>query len=119
MKIANRLSGMAGILLLVSVFTAAKASAAVGEQHVQLTNATVQDRIAAIQGKLESTQEDMQAQLDAASDEAKADLVSQWFDWGDWGDWGDWVDWGDWADWSDWGDLSWSWGDGYWQGLGL
>lgn len=123
MRTPKRISGMAGMLLLVSLFTASKASAAVRQPETELSNGTVQDRVAAIQGKLKSTQEEADAQLGHASNAAEIACAmcnwGDWVDWGDWMDWGDWGDWADWGDWGDWGDLSWSWGDGYWQGLGL
>ena len=107
MKPIQRLGGMASLLLLVSLFSPAKATAAELSPQSD-TQASIADRIDAIHNKLEEAEQQLPTGQNASKE--MNDLIAQWYDWGDWGDWGDWVDWGDWSDWVDWGDWS-DWGN--------
>jgi hypothetical protein len=113
MKPIHRLSGMASVLLLVSIFSPAQAASNVQSSQRVSNDLSVEDRMAAVHQRLNDAKEQLSDSDQMA--EAVADLVAQWgdwYDWGDWGDWGDWVDWSDWSDWVDWGDWA-DWGDFY------
>lgn len=120
MKFIHRVGGMAGLLLLVSTFSAAKAEAKVAEPEPNLANSTIEARMAAIQARLQSTENQVHDPLTIAqAGYGLPNVQSQWGDWNDWGDWtdwgnwNDWNNWSDWNDWNDWNDLSWSWGDAF------
>lgn len=124
MKFIHRVGGMAGLLLLVSMFSTSKASAEVKQPETNLANATIEARIAAIQSRLQSNQQQANPSLTIAqSGYGLPNVQSQWSDWNNWGDWtdwgnwNDWTDWNNWSDWNDWNDLSWSWGDAF-QSMG-